>query len=197
MAELSYADLEGLWINAGGSANDAPVAAAIALAESSGIPDNVQKGQPYSETGWGLWQITPGDSVPSVGTDTALLDPATNAAAAIVKFKGAGNSFRPWTTFTSGKYLSFLQTNVQPTDQATLASSIGSVPIIGPALDAGSTAASLLGKLLDPTWWKRVAKLALAVVLGLLAASFMFSESKTGEAVKEKGKEAASVAAMA
>jgi hypothetical protein len=111
MAAYTYSQLEGFWTGAGGSSATAGIAAAIAMAESSG-ENVIQQGQPYATTGWGLWQITPGDSEPSIGTDNALLNPQTNAKAAVAKWKAAGESFSPWTTFTSGKYLSFLQGNV-------------------------------------------------------------------------------------
>jgi hypothetical protein len=62
----------------------------IAQGESSDQPGAVQKGQPYGTTGWGLWQITPGNSVASVGVDNALLDPITNARAAKVKYDSQG-----------------------------------------------------------------------------------------------------------
>jgi TP901 family phage tail tape measure protein len=62
----------------------------ISQGESSFQPGAVQKGQPYGTTGWGLWQITPGNSVPSVGIDNALLDPITNARAAKVKYDSQG-----------------------------------------------------------------------------------------------------------
>src|SRR5215469_3859368 len=52
----SYSQLEGFWTGAGGSAITAPIAAAIAMAESGGS-NVIQQGQPYSTTGWGLWQI--------------------------------------------------------------------------------------------------------------------------------------------
>lgn len=111
---LSYAQLEGLWIQAGGPPAVAPIAAAIVYPESGGNPAIVQAGQPYSTTGWGLWQITPGNSVPSVGVDRALLDPLTNARAAVIKFKGAGNSFRPWTTFMNGSYRQYMNGATTP-----------------------------------------------------------------------------------
>jgi hypothetical protein len=111
MAAYTYSQLEGFWTQAGGPANEAPIAAAIALAESSG--ENVeQQGQPYATTGWGLWQITPGDSEPQYGTNAQLLNPVNDAEAAVAKYRAAGNSFAPWTTYTSGKYLQFLQGNV-------------------------------------------------------------------------------------
>jgi len=73
----------------------------IAYAESSGS-NAIQKGQPYSTTGWGCWQITPGDSVPSVGINMQLLDLNTNAKAAHVKWKSQG--LHAWVTYTNGLY---------------------------------------------------------------------------------------------
>jgi hypothetical protein len=95
-----------LWIQAGGSPGLANTMAAIAMAESGGDPNSVQKNQPYATTGWGLWQITPGNSVPSIGTDQQLLDPLTNAKAAVAKEKSQG--LGAWTTYTSGAYKQFL-----------------------------------------------------------------------------------------
>lgn len=116
----TYAQVEGFWVQAGGPKAVAPIAAAIAMAESS--DSNVeQQGQPYATTGWGLWQITPGNSEPNAGTDAQLLNPQANAKAAVEKYEQAGNSFTPWTTFTSGKYLQYLQGNVP-------ASSVGNTP---------------------------------------------------------------------
>lgn len=202
--QLSYAELEGYWISAGGPANVAPEAAAIALAESSGEYGSIQQGQLYKTTGWGLWQITPGNSVPQVGTDQALLDPAVNAQAAVAKYEAAGNSFKPWTTYTSGKYLHYLQQDVSPArveaSPATLTSSVwDNIPgagIVGGAISAGSETASLLGKLVSVDWWKRVGKMALAILLGLVSASFLFSKTTTGENVSNVGKQAAMVAAL-
>ena len=105
----SYRAAEMWWIAAGGPSSQASIAAAIADAESSLNVKAVQQGQPYATTGWGLWQITPGNSVPSVGVDNALLNGLTNAKAAVIKYKAAGNSFAPWTTYTSGKYKEFLK----------------------------------------------------------------------------------------
>lgn len=96
-----------LWMQGGGPQAVAQIAGAIAMAESGGR-DIVQQGQPYATTGWGRWQITPGNSVPSVAVDQGLLIPINNARAAVVKYQGAGGRFTPWTTYTSGKYQQFM-----------------------------------------------------------------------------------------
>ena len=98
-------DLASLWVQAGGPPNVANTMAAIAMAESAGR-NVVQQGQPYATTGWGLWQITPGNKLPSIGVDNALLDPLTNAKAAVAVYRSQG--FGAWTTYTNGAYRSFL-----------------------------------------------------------------------------------------
>ena len=86
---MNFQEIEGVWIKNGGTPGWAPLMAGIALAESAGR--NIkQKGKPYTKTGWGLWQITPGNSVPHVGENAQLLTPTRNAKAAIAKFKSQG-----------------------------------------------------------------------------------------------------------
>lgn len=80
---------------------------AIAGAESSWLQNVVQQGQPYCLTGWGTWQITPGDSVPTVGVNQALLPIGINARAAFVKFKSQG--LGAWTTWRNGVYKKYLR----------------------------------------------------------------------------------------
>lgn len=136
MGTYTYAQIEGFWDNAGGDPSVAPIMAAISEAESSGS-DIVQQGQPYASTGWGLWQITPGDSYPSIGTDNALLNPQVNAEAAVAKYKSQG--LGAWTTYQSGAYKQFLQGNVTPNatgasytaQPASLTSSIASGALSG------------------------------------------------------------------
>jgi hypothetical protein len=104
----SFSQIEDWWTQAGGpGGGTAQVAAAITGAESGFNPRAVQQGQPYATTGWGLWQITPGDSEPQFGINQALLNGPANARAAVAKYRGAGG-FSPWTTFEDGAYLRFL-----------------------------------------------------------------------------------------
>lgn len=134
---LSTADVYRVARQAGFSPAQAIIATAITNPESGRQPGVVQSGQPYSTTGWGLWQITPGNSVPSVGTDDALLDPLTNARAAYAKFQGAGNSFRPWTTYTDNAYQSYL--SAAQTAASAVGDAIGG--LVGGAEAAGAQAA--------------------------------------------------------
>ncbi len=117
---VSYANIEGFWVHAGGpSGSDGSytypqVAAAITYCESSFLPGIIQPDEPYSTTGWGLWQITPGNSVSEYGTDFQILDPWNNAEEAVYKYDAAGG-FSPWTTYVDGCYASHLQTTAPDT----------------------------------------------------------------------------------
>jgi hypothetical protein len=146
---LGYAQIEGFWVDAGGpSGSDGShtypqVAAAITYCESSFEPGAIQPDEPYSTTGWGLWQITPGNSVPQYGTDFQVLDPWNNAEEAVNKFDAAGG-FSPWTTYVDGCYAPHLQTTSADTELTDPGEyvQVGSAPTgtpSSPAADPGST----------------------------------------------------------
>ena len=80
---------------------------AIGGAESSWLPNVIQQGQPYATTGWGTWQITPGDSVPSVGVDRQLLPIEVNARAAHAKWTTQG--LDAWTTYRNGVFRRYIR----------------------------------------------------------------------------------------
>ncbi len=103
---LTTSEIEQAWISGGGPKALAPIMAAIAMAESSGNPSSIQQGVPYGSQGWGLWQITPGDSEPQVGSNQARLKPVTNARAAVAKYNSQG--LGAWTTYTSGAYKRYM-----------------------------------------------------------------------------------------
>jgi hypothetical protein len=150
---LGYAQIEGFWIAAGGSSSTAETAAAITGAESSFIPGIIQQGVDYcgsgsDRAGWGLWQITCGNSVPDYGTDFQLLDPWNNAEAAVDKYDAdvadGVNGFDPWSTYTSGAYKSYLTSATPATGLTDPGEYVqdGSTPSgtpSSPAADPGST----------------------------------------------------------
>lgn len=114
---MTSAELQALWIEEGGSRAAAPVAAAIALAESGGCryalagPKDIRpvKACVYRfttiENSIGLWQIN--HNAHPQFDEFALFDPHANARAAIA-VSGNGNNFRPWTTYVSGAYKTYL-----------------------------------------------------------------------------------------
>lgn len=120
MADYSFSQLEGLWTRAGGPKAVAPIAAAVALAESSGNPQAVNRDDPNgaggTQTSWGLWQISNGTHGEPVAD---ILNPQVNARQAVAKWRGAGDSFKPWGTYVTGKYLSFLPGGASAANAAT------------------------------------------------------------------------------
>lgn len=84
--KYNYAQLEEIWILAGGNPQVAPVAAAVATAESGGNPNAVSSSNDY-----GLWQIN------SVHGAMASLDVMTNARAAVA-ISNNGQDWGPWCT---------------------------------------------------------------------------------------------------
>jgi Lysozyme like domain len=111
MATLTYAQLEGLWITNGGNKAVAPLAAAIAMAESSGRTD-VTSANPDGGVNVGLWQLdTKGKGAGHTVAD--LQNPATNAAVA-VQGSNDGTDWSAWETFATGAYKRFMSAGTTP-----------------------------------------------------------------------------------
>jgi hypothetical protein len=110
-AKLETGGISKLAYNAGFRGVDLVTAVAIAYAESSGNPNAVgdQSLAPERGPSIGLWQINIGSKAHPDLAEWNLTDPLTNARAAFRVYQDAGNSFRPWSTFTSTRYQAFLQ----------------------------------------------------------------------------------------
>lgn len=89
---LSCGGLERLWEDAGGSSHTAEMAAAIAMAESSG---NQYAFSPTDDRGY--WQIN------ASWGPLSTFDALGNAKAAVY-ISHDGTQWSPWTTYTSGAY---------------------------------------------------------------------------------------------
>lgn len=89
MAQYTEAQLESLWIQAGGDPNHAAEAAAIALAESGGNSLATNNGNSNGSVDRGLWQIN------SVHGSQSTFDPLANARAAVA-ISDNGTNWRPW-----------------------------------------------------------------------------------------------------
>jgi hypothetical protein len=121
----SYAQLQGLWINAGGSAALAPLAAAIAMAESGGCSAAVNPTDNNgTQTSWGLWQISNGTHSQPV---SGILSAAVNAQQAVAKYDAAGG-FSPWGTYDSGAYKAYYSGSTTPDTNVPAASGSPSAP---------------------------------------------------------------------
>src|SRR5215469_8572358 len=92
---LTYGQLEGLWIAAGGPKDAASTMAAIAIRESGGQPwaNNYHdtNGAGGTQTSWGLWQISNGTHSRPVRN---INNPFVNAQQAVAKYRAAG--LQPW-----------------------------------------------------------------------------------------------------
>jgi hypothetical protein len=131
---LSTEQIVTLAAQAGFEGADLATAAAIALAETL-PPGNSQSYNPELKAGaapgqgsYGLWQIYL--TMHPEFDAQQLLDPGTNAAAAYQIYSRNGYSFRPWSTYGNGKYLSFL-----PQVQAAIAAMTPAAQPDQPATD--------------------------------------------------------------
>jgi hypothetical protein len=133
MANLSYAQLEGLWmVTAAGTTYGtkawAALMAAIAEAESGGNPDATNPDDNHGrQTSWGLWQISLGNHQPP---SPNWADPATNAQLALAKLQSQG--LGAWGTYTSGAYKAYVSASTTPDT---------SIPANAAALTAETSAA--------------------------------------------------------
>jgi hypothetical protein len=184
MAKLSGPQLTQLALNAGFPPADAQTAAAVALAESGGDPNATNPSGAK-----GLWQILQ-RAHPELFINYTWNDPAQNAKMAFIVWQQAGNSFRPWTTFTSGRYRLYLNqvgsANGSGVLSGALAGAGTGLTAPGGSADPNTAGASALtdfiGKASDPTFWTRVAMFLAGVFLvgaalhGLLAKSSVYQK---------------------
>ena len=171
--KYTYKQLMDLWVQAGGSRFYAPIAAAVAMAESGGNPNAINRNTNKS-VDRGLWQIN------SIHGSLSKMDPLANAKAAVKISKG-GTNWKPWVAYTTGKYQTFLQdvTTRNTQEGPSTARNIGpkrvtegSLPeTLGSAWDSAMAVPNFLKALGDPNTWLRVGEGllgAIAVVGGMV-----------------------------
>jgi Lysozyme like domain len=173
---LSFAQLEGLWIQAGGPSNVAPLMAAIALAESGGRPtaENLTDNK-GTQSSFGLWQISTGTHNPP---NPNWSNPLTNAQLAVTKYNSQG--LGAWGTYTSGAYKSRLPSgykNIAPDTSGVVDANSAAYQTV-----AASSAVSCYWKIkvgvsvastdicLDPILWSGL--IALGAVALIAGAAF-------------------------
>lgn len=104
MPTLSAAQIKAYATAAGVTGQNATIATAIALAESSGNTDDTHVNS-NGTTDYGLWQIN--------SVHSALLaahnwkDPGDNATM-MASISNGGTNWKPWSTYTSGAYLAHM-----------------------------------------------------------------------------------------
>jgi hypothetical protein len=177
---LSDAQIAGWAIQAGFSGADLQKAVAIAIAESGGRVDATNHNTNGS-TDYGVWQIN------SIHADEFAKYPqwwsVENADMAHDIYAAAGNSFSPWTTYTSGAYQMYMSRaataagapdkgNVTggPQDTTTV-TEIPGVTSIATSLSAFSQGLAGIAKWVGtPSNWERVGLVLIggALVVGAL-----------------------------
>lgn len=103
---LNFSSLYWLARQVGLDDQSSRIAAAVALAESSGRPEALGD----SGTSYGLWQI----HLPAHpwARNMNLYDPIANARA-MAQISAGGTNWRPWTTYRTGAFRRFLQEPVE------------------------------------------------------------------------------------
>lgn len=136
MTKYTYAQLEELWIQNGGSKVAAPIAAAIAMAESGG-DSQASNSNTNGSIDRGLWQIN------SVHGAQSTFDVAGNVKAAI-SISNNGTNWQPWVTFMTGAYKKFLSPTTAPATGALPAGSISTAGITVPGVGGGISVSGLV-----------------------------------------------------
>ena len=98
---LSFSQIEQLWVNNGGSPGWAPLMAAVAIAESGGMTNNLNNNASTGDFSVGLWQINyfganGPERVPKYGEPAALASDANAQAKAAVNLFGTGSGWTNW-----------------------------------------------------------------------------------------------------
>jgi hypothetical protein len=163
----TQAELYTLALSQGLTPERARVAAAIAMAESGGNANAHNTNAKTGDNSYGLWQINmiEGRDIDvakrrreiGISSNEQLFDPATNARAMKV-ISGNGTNFYPWTTYSKGKHLQYLNNPVadlgskDPSWLEKFTKFVAGNTIVGPVAgtaDAGASAANSLGSAIE------------------------------------------------
>jgi Lysozyme like domain len=191
----SVSQLQDLWKQAGGSAIYAPMAAAVAMAESGGNPASTNNNSNGTQDR-GLWQIN------SIHGSQSTFDPLSNARSAVAISKN-GTTWRPWcTAWSNGRCGgTYLGSGAPVNKYIGSSTATGSTPsgVVNTVAAVTATPASLLpdvtGGLSDI--FSQVRSMAIFFALGLLATIcvvagliILLMQSRVGNAAVQMGKKA-------
>lgn len=142
---LSYAQLKGLWLQAGGSPKIADTMAAVALAESGGRTDALNPNGATGDYSVGPWQINyygnlrPGRTARYGTPEQLLANPLLDAKAA-VDLAGTGGGLGNWSTYNHGTYQRYLNGSTPAAQSPALSPAAaglsGPAPVAQPAVAA-------------------------------------------------------------
>jgi hypothetical protein len=191
MATLTDAQIAGYAKNAGVTGDNLALAVAIALAESGGNPAAHNPVPP--DNSYGLWQINMiGNLGPTrrkefgISTNDALFDPAVNARA-MFKVSGGGQNWRPWTTYTSGKYRVYMPRGQTAAGTPSTADAGLTVQNVGLGSALG-TFSVIISTMSDPHTWVRIGLFMGGLVLLIMGIFKMTGDNKLSEGTKAAAK---------
>lgn len=199
MAFLSYAQLRAYAAAAG--AADPDTAAAVALAETDGTGNTNAHNPIPPDDSYGVWQINMiGAEGPQrrkqlgITSNTQLYDPAVNARA-MAMISSGGTNFKPWATFTSGKYNTYLKgggTTGAVDASATDANALTSIPgdIVGSVKDTSSIVISAANWVANPSNWLRVVYVIAGAAVTLVGLDLLVENKILGKTAQALGGDA-------
>jgi hypothetical protein len=190
MTKISDSQIAGYAKAAGVSGDNLAIAVAIALAESGGNTTSHNAIPP--DNSYGLWQINMlGSLGPArrsefgISSNDQLYDPAVNARA-MIKISGGGTNWKPWSTYTSGKYRVYLARGKVAAGNpgGTEATQVGN---IGKAWDTLTSAHTYV----------RIGLFMAGFILLIIAIFKLTGDNKLSETTKAFAKTAAKAAVIA
>jgi len=190
--------------NAGLPDDKARIAAAIAMAESGGNPNDLNDNPGTGDLSYGLWQINMiGSMGPSrramygLSKNEDLFNPVINARV-MSAISHQGQNFTAWSTYKDGKYNQYLTTSVAwvpvptpfgtvpvPTSPGDVAGAVtgGLSDAVGAAVSAGNAVVSTGKWVSNPRNWVRVGYVIGGSVLVIVGLGHMLSQTGAGQAV--------------
>lgn len=171
MATLSIEEVARVALTSGWSGRAAVIATAIAMGESGGRTD--ARGDTTIQTGtWGpsigLWQIRSIKSQRGTGgerDELANLDPFVNGKHAY-SISGGGSNWRPWSVYTSGRYLTFMaQAEKAVANPAASVNGQTGGSVVNAADTGGGLFSNPFADLMNPKLWLRLGMFILGGIL--------------------------------
>lgn len=188
---------------AGWTGHDAAVAVAVALAESGGRAGAMHTNANGSHD-YGMWQInyeSHKDLMDKPGMEIAWADPLVNAQTAHTVWQQSGGSFKPWSSFNSGKYSMFLNRGLAADSHSNskqaddYRNKIGDdmlnhtrrqfplEQVAEPVLAPLNAIVELVKKIFDPKTWISIGIILVGAVMLMLVGWKMLKDSSVGKTV--------------
>jgi lysozyme-like protein len=160
-----------------------PVFVAIALVESSGIPDNVGGPNANGSYDYGLWQIN-GKAHPDLikPGDNSWKIPQNNFDMAKQVYSQAGGKFTPWSTYTSGLYATEMVRATEAWQHPDLSAHTANAvtDTTNTVVDVATGVGDLIAALTKSSTWIRVGMGAAGVVLVLVVVAALMKSHLPG-----------------